>query len=58
MSLTIPVLEEATDVAQGGIGIPKEILIKTRILTRTLTGIGTKIATMDMVGDMVIEDTE
>jgi hypothetical protein len=58
MSLTIPILEEATDVAPGGIGIPKEILIKTRILTRTLIGIGTKVATMDMVGDMVIEDTE
>jgi hypothetical protein len=48
----------ATDVAPGGIGIPKGIRIETRIPTGTLAGIGTKVTTIDMVGDMVIEDLE
>jgi len=55
-SLTIHHLGMATDVAPGGIGIPKGIRIETRIPTGTLAGIGTKVATIDMVGDMVKED--
>ncbi len=54
----IPHLDVATDVALGGIGIPKGIPIETRIPIGNLAGIVTKVATIDMVADMVTDDLE